>query len=89
MTVPSVFTIRNNVNNAKEITAKGAITVPREEFVIANDKLHAVVDYGFDTDLQLTYADVRKEDVQNKVLIEYNNFLGVLTDHDIATYLYD
>lgn len=87
--VPALFSISNNRSDAKEITAKGTLTIPAQGFQIPQGMLSAIVDYGFDCDKDITYGDIRKPDVQKKVLEEFNVFINYLKDRDIANHLHN
>lgn len=88
LSVPESFTIVNNRADAKEITAKGALTTPAAGFLIPPDRLQAIVDYGFDTQNDITYGDMRTPEVQRKVIAEYSHFLDSLQDQTLAQFLH-
>ena len=82
--VPSNFRIIL-ANNAKEVTAIGALSDPLENFRIAT--LEPYVYPGFDTDKKVEYQDLNK-DVKNLVIAEVNSFLDTLPSFnaDLASY---
>ena len=88
MKVPALFSIENNRPDAKEITAKGALTTPAAGFLIPANKLNAIVDYGFDTSDAVTYGDMRTVNVQNQLMAEYKRFLNSLQEKELAQFLH-
>ncbi|MBR1786969.1 MAG: hypothetical protein IJ756_07440 [Paludibacteraceae bacterium] len=86
--VPALFKIKNNRSDAKEITAKGALTIPDTGYLIPKTQLNSIVDYGFDTQEQIIYRDMRTGQVQQKVINEYLKFLKSLSEKDIAQFIH-
>ena len=86
--VPDLFNIVNNRPDAKEITAKGALTTPAVGFLIPAGRLRAIVDYGFDTPNAVTYRDIRTQNVQNQLMAEYRRFLNSLQERELAQFLH-
>jgi len=75
--------------DVKEITAKGALEGQHleENFKIQDSVLKPIVDYGFDSVKELSYADVQTDTVRTKVLESFESFVGSLTDRDFKNFL--
>lgn len=89
--VDPAFTIINAQNtDVKEITAKGVLEGLnlRENFRIPADMLSPIIDYGFDRDKELTYADVATDDVRETAMQSFNSFIDSLQDKDFANFLF-
>lgn len=74
----------------KEVTAKGALLGDSlfNNFKIPTNRLKEVVDYGFDTTLNLVYRDATLDETRKSVLQEYNRFVDSLKDRDFANFLF-
>ncbi len=77
-------------SESKEVTAKGALMGEKLDsaFQIPNGQLHKCVDYGFDTDKEMTYGEVTEDVVKSSVISEYERFVASLRKKEIANYLY-
>lgn len=84
----SIISARNT--DVKEITAKGVLEGLglRENFRIPANVLSPVVDYGFDRDEPLTYADVSTDEVREAALESFNKFVDTLQDRDLANFIF-
>lgn len=88
--IPASFNV-HMTSEPKEITAKGALlgNMLKPNFQIPAGKLQEIVDYGFDTASNLVYDDaVKKDEVRQSVIEEYEKFVDSLNDRDFTNLLY-
>ncbi len=90
--VDPAFAIINAGENVdvKEITAKGVLEGLglADEFKIPADKLKPIIDYGFDWDGILTYANIATEEVREAALQSFNEFIDSLKEQDFANFIF-
>ncbi len=85
---PDNFAVRR-VPNSKEVTANGALIGPAltQAFRVSAETLSLVNDYGFDTEKEIKYKDVKE--VKDAVIREYQKFIDILkTDNSIKQHLF-
>ena len=79
--------------DVKEITAKGVlqgINFANQNFAIPENTLQPILDYGFDSKVEITYADVKNEngEVRKQALDEFNHFVESLKEKDFRNFLF-
>lgn len=89
--VPNQFTILQNGNEVKEVTAKGALLgqTLNPNFQIAPSKLYPVVDYGFDGINSLTYQSVESQQIRDMALANFVDFVNILKGRDFVNFLFN
>lgn len=87
---PSFRIIKAQGIDVKEITAKGVLEGLdlSENFKIPSTVLTPVVDYGFDRDEDLTYADVATDAVRDAAMESFNKFVDSLQERDFINFLF-
>lgn len=88
---PAFGIIENHNADVKEITAKGVLMGLdlKSDFKIPTHALLPVVDYGFDCEKELTYADVRKDEVRMSALNSFSVFVNSLRDKEVSNFLFN
>lgn len=89
--VDPAFTIVGDDNvDVKEITAKGVLEGLGLDpsFQIPADILSPIIDYGFDREGNLTYADVATDEVREAALESFDKFVGSLQDADFSNFIF-
>lgn len=89
----SIISARDNSNkniDVKEITAKGVLEGLNlnQNFKIPANILSPIIDYGFDLDRELTYADIATDEVRNVALKNFYNFVDSLQDKDFKNFIF-
>lgn len=89
--VPVGFTVLPNGNQVKEVTAKGALLgeTLNPNFKIEPHQLRSVVDYGFDGVESLTYEDISSQQIRDRVLGAFADFINTLKGRDFANFLFN
>lgn len=82
---PKNFQILQVGGNVKEITANGVLTNVNAAFTIPQAALQLKVDYGFNTDLDVTYGTINNH--TDDILNEYNRFIDTWDDKQISNLL--
>lgn len=87
---PAFAIISANNTDVKEITAKGVLEGLnlKGNFQIPAEILSPIIDYGFDRDGDLTYADVATDEVREAALESFNKFIDSLQDRDFANFIF-
>lgn len=87
-TAPDNFRIIPYDGDIKEITAKGALTdITNTQMAINN--IDKIFDYGFDSERDIFYQDVRRDNtIKTSVLETYNSFIDTFKDKTITNFLF-
>lgn len=90
----AIIRARNAQNenvDVKEITAKGVLEglTLNNNFQISADVLSPIIDYGFDREGSLTYADVATNEVRDAALQSFNKFINSLQESDFKNFIFN